>query len=222
VERYRAPTRTPLPRPTRLPPVPELGALQRGARAAEPALAEFTVEVADLAPARDGLGVATFRAATGGDFRWQPLAAAEPRGASALALSVRARRGEEIAVTLASASDLARHGYLNRRVVIAQPGAVVRLSGARHEVRFDLPDGVEQAGPLRLQRVDDRDWLPMEAAPAGLKLQRGARTSLQLGAGRYELQDPLASAAAQVFEVPAQAGAVTLSRSLARAPDGRR
>ena len=125
-------------------------------------------------------------------------------------------------MTLASASDLARHGYLTRRVVVAEPGAVVRLSGAQHEVRFDLPDGVEQAGPLRLQRVDDREWLPMEAAPAGLKLQRGARTSLLLGAGRYELQDPLAPTAAQVFEVPAPAGAVTLSRSLARAPDGRR
>ena len=104
----------------------------------------------------------------------------------------------------------------------ARSPLVPTLRGDVHRVRFDLPEGTEKAGPLLLQRVDDREWLPMEAAPAGLKLQRGARTSLLLGAGRYELQDPLAPTAAQVFEVPAPAGAVTLSRSLARAPDGRR
>lgn len=223
-QRYEAPSRTPLPRPARLAPVPELSALQASAPPDERPLIPLRVEVRDIAAAlrTPNAGVAVFLAATGGDFRWRPLSVSERRDDGAAALSVRAPAGAEYCVTLASASDRARHGYLARRVVVVAPGAIVRLSGALHDVRFDLPDGADQAGPLRLQRIDDRDWLPMQAAPSGLKLRSGTRTVLQLGAGSYELQDPLTPSAAQVFDVPAASGAVMVSAALLRAPGDRR
>jgi len=222
--RYQPPARAALPRPERLAPAPAPDALPRLPWASGPALAEVKVVVYDLDPALQGdaAGIATFLAATGGEFRWRPLADGARRDDGALVFAVRAPLGAELTATLASASDRARHGYLTRRVVTVAPDEVVPLSGARHTVRFDLPEGVEQAGPLRIQRTDDRDWLPLDAAPAGLKLARGRRTSLQLGAGRYELQDPLVADDAQQFEVPAEAGAVIVRRPLARAPGARR
>lgn len=222
--RYEAPARTSLPGPARLTPVPELSALQADPTPSGRAQTQLLVEVRDLDPTlrRGAAGVSTFRAESGADYRWQPLAAGAAAADGAWRFSVRAEVGADLVVTLASASDRARHGYLTRRVVVVEPGATVQLSGARHEVRFDLPQGIDQAGPLRLQRVDDRDWLPMEAAPSGLRLRSGTTTTLRLGAGRYELQDPLAPSAVQPFEVPAPSGAIVLRRPLARAPGDRR
>ncbi|MCK5940869.1 MAG: hypothetical protein KAI24_02770, partial [Planctomycetes bacterium] len=97
---------------------------------------------------------------------------------------------------------------------------VVALDGAVHRVRFDLPTDLDQAGPLRLQRVDDRQWLPMLHATSGLRLRRGVDLTLTLGAGSYELQDPLAPERAQTFELPGTT-AVTVTAALPPARDGR-
>ncbi len=94
------------------------------------------------------------------------------------------------------------------------------LPGAVHRVRLDLPTDHDRAGPLRLQRVDDRQWLPMLHGTAGVTLVRGTELALQLGAGSYELQDALRPELRQRFEVPA-VEVVELSAELARARAGR-
>lgn len=170
-------------------------------------------------------GVATYHTVTGGDFRWYPLDEAIPGQNGGLLFTAQAPNGTELTVTFAVTREHARHGYVDRHVfVVDAPSgkatAIVELDGAVHDVRFDLPDGVEQAGPLRLQRVDDRQWLPMLHSTAGLKLRRGSELTLQLGAGRYELQDPLVPERAQTFAVP-DASAVTVTAALPPARDGR-
>ena len=93
--------------------------------------------------------------------------------------------------------------------------------GLTHKVLFHLPLRVEGAGPLRLTRVDDRQWLLMPDNTSGLTLRRGTETSLQLSPGTYELQDPLAPNRSQQFTVPETTN-VEVTASLTRVRDDRR
>jgi len=170
-------------------------------------------------------GVATFHTVTGGDFRWYPLADGIPGRNGDLLITAQSPTGALLTVTFAATREHARHGYIDRHQleVAASDGRatdVIELDGSLHAVRFDLPNDIEQAGPLRLQRTDDRQWLPMLHTTAGLKLRRGKELTLQLGAGTYELQDPLAPDRTQTFDVPG-ATSVTVTAALPPARDGR-
>ena len=133
--------------------------------------------------------------------------------------------GTRLTVTLARDREHARHGYLDKQVldVTSENGhtaPLVILQGLTHDVQFNLPTNIERAGPMRLQRVDDRQWLQMSHDTSGLTLRRGKVTILELGAGTYELQDPLLPERTQQFTVP-KTTVVEISSTLAPARDNR-
>ena len=203
-----------------LQPLPELQA-QISDRVTVP------IQVTSVAPfLKDAsAGVATFHSLTGGDFRWYPLSEALPGNEHSLLITSDAQVGSQLTITLAAKPEQARHGYLAQTTieVTAANGRatpLVTLHGAAHDVAFNLPANVEQAGPLRLLRIDDQQWLPMLHSTSGLALRRGVTTKLKLGAGTYELQDPLAPERTQQFTVPGSA-VVEVSETLAPARDDR-
>lgn len=176
-------------------------------------------------PLRANGGVATFHRVTGGDFRWHALADADAADDGSLLIHADAVIGSALTVTFAASRAHARHGYLARvdvdvaRHADSGTAAPIALDGSVHRVRFDLPESVDRAGPLRLQRIDDRQWLPMLHSTAGLTLARGTELELELGKGDYELQDPLAPERAQQFAVPGS-DSITIAPELAPARDG--
>tara|TARA_R110002072_G_scaffold4174_5_gene29505 strand:- start:5584 stop:6336 length:753 start_codon:yes stop_codon:yes gene_type:complete len=183
------------------------------------------LNVPTLAGDNAGAGVATFHTLTGGEFRWLPLSEAMRGADNSLLVTADAQLGTRLTVTLASKREHARHGYISKKVldVTTENGSatpIVSLQGQVHDVQFNLPTNVELAGPMRLQRVDDRQWLPMRYDTSGLNLRRGTVTSLKLGAGTYELQDPLLPDRSQQFTVP-ETTTVEVSASLAPARDDR-
>ena len=229
-ERFHLPVRTEIRRPQRLGPVLADGDAEAMASIRAPDAALLPVQVrllgtdVDLRGGR--AGVASFHTETGGDFRWLPVRAAEVGPDGSCVFEVSAREGTQLTVTFAAAREHARHGYIDRELLVVRDAEApepqtVTLSAATHEVVFELPAGVDHAGPLRLQRASDRQWLPMQHATAGIKLRRGERTALELAAGTYELQAPLSSGAPQAFSVPA-ADRVTVSPALARSAAVRR
>ena len=170
-------------------------------------------------------GVATFHTLTGGEFRWLPLSEAMRGEPNSLLVTTNAQLGTRLTVTLASKREHARHGYLAKQIldITSENGRAteqVTLQGLVHDVRFNLPTNVERAGPMRLQRVDDRQWLQMSHDSSGLTLRRGKITSLKLGAGTYELQDPLLPERSQQFTVP-ETTTVEVNSALAPARDDR-
>jgi hypothetical protein len=171
------------------------------------------------------VGVATFHTITGGEFRWYPLSEATRDEGNSLLVTADSQLGTRLTVTLAYRRDHARHGYLAKQIldITSENGSetpLVTLQGQVHNVQFNLPTNTERAGPMRLQRVDDRQWLQMSHDTSGLTLWRGKVTSLQLGAGTYELQDPLLPERSQQFTVP-KTTAVEISSTLAPARDDR-
>lgn len=171
-------------------------------------------------------GLATFHTLTGGDFRWHPLRDSREQADGTRAFQIEARRDTPLTLTFAAERAHARHGYIarERRSMLApasETELVVAMSAVTHSVRLLLPANVERAGPLRLQRVDDRQWLPMLYTTSGIELRRGAETTLQLGAGTYELQAPLAPNQRQTFTVP-DVDVVTVTLGNAPAQSDRR
>lgn len=223
--RYQPPTRAALPQPARLPPVPGLRDELRpppGLRAiADQQSVQIRLEGTSDAQVAAGAGVASFHAETGGDFRWFPLAQTTTAADGAFELATAARSGTALTITFAASRAQARHGYIAR--VQAEAGATnaATLRADVYRVRFDLPEGTEKAGPLLLQRVDDRQWLPMSHSTAGLRLRKGAQLHLELGPGDYELLDPLSPGRAQAFSVP-DAEVVVVSAALTPAAGDRR
>lgn len=171
-------------------------------------------------------GIATFHTATGGGFRWLPLLGATTADDGTVLAKVEAEVGSSLTVTLAASRAHARHGYIARHIldVEATNGTTtakpIRLDGHVHEVVINLPNNVDRAGPLRLQRIDDRRWLPMLHGSSGVTLQSGTITKLRLAAGTYELQDPVAADRRQQFTVPDET-TIEVSSTLAPAGDGR-
>lgn len=171
------------------------------------------------------IGVATFHTITGGEFRWHPLNEATREEDNSLLVTGDSQMGTRLTVTLARDREHARHGYLDKQVldVTSENGhtaPLVILQGLTHDVQFNLPTNIERAGPMRLQRVDDRQWLQMSHDTSGLTLRRGKVTILELGAGTYELQDPLLPERTQQFTVP-KTTVVEISSTLAPARDNR-
>ncbi|HEB53262.1 MAG TPA: hypothetical protein ENI87_08420 [bacterium] len=215
-----------LPRPERLPELPRIRengfATDRRHEVGERSL---TVVLSSVPAVVDPgvAGIATFDSVTGGDFRWFPLVAGEDEDDGSLRMTVTTAVDGPLTITFAAAREHARHGYLSRRRLDADSdaaGAPITLAGETYRVRIDLPPGTDRAGPLRLQRVDDRQWLPMLHSTSGLTLRRGAELVLDLGAGTYELQDPIAPERSQRFDVPGT-DRVEISAALAPARDGR-
>ena len=224
-ERYRPPARTALRRPARLEPVPgirdQLEPPSGLSAVAAPRPVRIRLEGASPAQSAAGAGVASFHTETGGDFRWYPIATATAAADGALEVETAARAGTSLTISFAASRAQARHGYIARAQVEAGATAAATLRGDVHRVRFDLPASVEQAGPLLLQRQDDRQWLPMSHSTAGLRLRKGTQLYLELGAGDYELLDPLSPQTAQTFSVPAT-DVVVVSSELAAAAGDRR
>ena len=186
------------------------------------------VEVQDVPASMDQklAGVATFHTLTGSNFRWMPLSDATPAENGSLQFTMEAPTTSMLTVTLAANREHARHGYISRRTIDVvstsiKTAPLVTLQGLTHKVLFHLPLRVEGAGPLRLTRVDDRQWLLMPDNTSGLTLRRGTETSLQLSPGTYELQDPLAPNRSQQFTVPETTN-VEVTARLTRVRDDRR
>lgn|GEM_PF-3063172 len=182
---------------------------------------------------REVAGIATFHTITGGDFRWRPLSTGKLGPDGEVTFRLEAQRGTPLTITFAAARTHARHGYIDRETLFmrqeeaatgsppAPSEPSVTLSGATYAIKFDLPEGIEQAGPLRLRRVDDQQWLPMLHTTAGIELRQGEPMALQLAAGVYELQAPLTPEKAQSFSVP-DVDTVTVTLGFARAQTDRR
>ncbi|HEX5051556.1 MAG TPA: hypothetical protein VFZ65_07290 [Planctomycetota bacterium] len=199
------------PAPARLDSAPELqrsttpAAVSRAQSGAIP----IVVHVSDLPPSlrNESAGVATFAADTGADFVWTPLASATEAADGSLGLTSWAQGTGETVVTLATSRTTARHAYLARTTI--RPGqrsssnpADVDLRATISNVRFVLPEGADRAGPFRLVRVDDAQWLPMHHTATGITILAKEPQSVLLGAGSYELCDPLADDRRQRFDVP--------------------
>ena len=224
-ERYQPPVRAALPQPARLPPVAGLRDELRpppGLRAiTDQQPVQIRLEGASTSQVAAGAGVASFHAETGGDFRWFPLGQATTAADGAFELTTTARSGTELTITFAASRTQARHGYIARIQAEAGVTSAATLRADVYRVRFDLPEDTENAGPLLLQRVDDRQWLPMSHSTAGLRLRLGAQLHIELGPGKYELLDPLSPSRAQAFSVP-DADVVVVSSAPATAAGDRR
>lgn len=172
--------------------------------------------------AETGLAV---MAETGADFAWIPLADATTAPDGCSIATSKSHAGDKLVVTLATSRAFARHGYLARST------AEVRRdpSGAIAEIPFDvdvttvrlqLPPTARRAGPLQLRRVDDPQWLPLHCSRNGITLIGNSPLDLLLGAGQYELSDPLDPTRRQPFEVPRK-DPIVLSEPLAVLRAGR-
>ena len=152
------------------------------------------------------MGIATFDATSGAEFTWTPLSAGTAQNGDLLVEVTMFGKGERC-VTLATERVFARHGYLVRTSFrIAPPGGAdpeVTLDAAVSAVRFELPPKSRRAGPLRIARLDDSQWLPMDLGTTGLSLTAEGPVTQLLGAGAYELRDPIAPDRVQRFDVPA-------------------
>jgi hypothetical protein len=216
------PVLTEPPRPERLPPAPEFGSAAVPAAAQRPRARPVDVSIrvrgltADLA--KTSAGVAVFDAETGAGFAWAPLADAARADDGSLVLRARTTAIHDICVTAASAREFARHGYFAKTSLAASAASSreVELSVATARVRFLLPDGAERAGPLRLRRLDDPRWMPIESGGTGLTIAPGEESSILLGAGTYEVADPIDDTRSQRFEVPGEPD-VTLDAALTTA-----
>lgn len=206
--------------PERLPASPEFARRAEPATAARERAPAPTIAIRVRALAKEqrtpAMGVATFDATTGAGFVWTPLADASEADGDLLIRTAANGTGERCA-TLATAREFARHGYLARSRFVLPAGAGsavdVVLDATMGTARFELPRGSVRAGPLRLVRTDDPHWLPMENGATGVSLTAPDPTTLLLGAGVYELQDPIAPESRQRFEVPAK-DPIVLSASL--------
>lgn len=221
-QRLMLPELRPPDAPARLPAAPEF---QRRARPANVAMTAERAAVEVLVPEplplvdAHAAGVAIYRADTGAEFQWLPLASAERDATGAVVVRAMARRGQRLLISLAVAPGQARHGYLERREVSVpidgeQP-LRIRLDAVIAAVRFDLPTDAERAGPLRLQRIDDPEWLPMLLDSPCLTLRRGTTSTLHLGRGAYRLCDALDPLRCQRFDVTSDT-AVVVSPDLIR------
>jgi len=176
----------------------------------------------ELLGAETGLAV---MAETGADFDWVPLAETTAAPDGALIATSKSHAGDKLSVTLATSRAFARHGYLARsiaRVKREPAGAIAEIPFDVDvaTVRLQLPPTARRAGPLQLRRVDDPQWLPIHCAPNGITLVGDSPQDLLLGAGQYELSDPLDQAHRQRFEAPSR-DPIVLIESLAVLRAGR-
>lgn len=165
------------------------------ASTAEPVAVSIHVEApADLT----NTAGAALVSADGTHEQWAPFAAmtATPDGRRVVQWDGERQGGT---VTIATSREEARHAYLARYQHDAS--ATMRIDCVAAVVALRPPEGTAAAGPLRLVRIDHPQWLPLAIATAGLYV--GPGTTLLLGAGDYELVDPIDDSKRQRFSVPA-------------------
>ncbi|HEU4419131.1 MAG TPA: hypothetical protein VFT55_09345 [Planctomycetota bacterium] len=171
---------------------------------------DVAIRVSNLPRALHGTetGLAVM-AETGADFDWIPLAETTAAPDGSLIATSKSRAGDKLVVILACSRAFARHGYLARCVtqVRREP------AGALAEIPFDLdvttvrlqlPPAARRAGPLQLRRVDDPQWLPLHCCGSGITLVGDSPLDLLLGAGQYDLSDPLDPTRRQRFVAPSK------------------
>lgn len=165
-------------------------------------------------------GVAVFAPTTGARLAWHPLADAtvSPDG---LVIELTPPSAPFV-VTVAPDEASAEHGYLARATL--DPRGNIRdfsMTAPVVRVRLVTANG-RPAGPFQLVRVGARDWLAQGAAAGGLRLDDGSVT-LVLGAGDYEVVDPIRSAVRQRFTAKTEGDGtpieVTLTARLTRPRD---
>jgi len=199
--------------PARLAPAPEFARFAAPAtfQRPMPVTAEVAIRVRGLPAAlrTPDMGIATFDAITGAGFAWTPLGDAA-NGTDDVVVRAAAHGTCEQSVVLATQRAFARHGYLARTRFTPTRGTAgdVVLDSVVSATRFELPKGAARCGPLRLVRVDDPQWLPMENGTTGVVLTGTKPLMLLLGAGTYELQDPIDPTKSQRFDVPTNATVV--------------
>jgi hypothetical protein len=166
----------------------------------------------------DAAGLGVMPASGGGNLVWLPFGAASAR--EPLELPFTLPEAGDVIVTVAATRAFATHGYLTRQTVtVPTGGGLVPIDVDAAEVALHLPAATPHGVLLQLVRIDDPHWLPLAFAPSGLLLAPGAPRRLWLGAGGYELRDPLDPERRQSFAVPGPA--VAVNAELARARGGR-
>lgn len=213
-----------VPPPTRLAPDPDLR------REAVPA----SVVVAPQEPVRlaialqnlpgfldpDVAGVALFATETGADFRWLPLSACR----AGAVLEATSTVVGSLTITVATSREHARHGYLVRKAHrfgrARHEVETLPLDAAAQRVQFVLANATHAAGPLQIRRIDDPSWQASDVAPTGLCCRGKDAVEVTLGAGNYELVDPIEPSIRQQFTVPAPSP-VQITGALSRPAAGR-
>ncbi len=225
--RFVTPGLAPPPAPERLLPAPEFARTATGAthQEAVPRVAvPLRLRNATAVLRQAGAGVALYRADTGGDFTWVPLAGAVAHdGVVELAPAVRSRG--EFVVTVAAGPRFARHGYIARGSLRIAGGATppveidaVEIDANAAEITFVLPPRQPRVGPFRLVRAGDPQWAAMQPVCAGMMIGGEGSPPLLLGFGTYELIDPLVPERRQAFVVAAPAKVeISAAMAVARA-----
>lgn len=200
--------------PERLPAAPPHGPAEASSLTSRPPVRGFAIPirvqgVPDELRADRGAGIATFQAETGADFTWSPLSAATAGADGSLLVTTTAFARGEIVITLASDRRFARHGYVARRSLVPPASgvttALVDFPVQTGTVLLRLREPAASTTSMRLLRRDDPLWLPMQQGGSGLVLPVGGELRLLLGAGDYELQDPLDATRRVQFSVPSAA-----------------
>lgn len=213
------PPTTSLPAPDRLLADPELRHRAMPASVAmdprEPSRIAIALRNVPAGLDRAVAGIALFASDTGADFVWTPLAAL---GADDTLATTTPIVGS-VTITLARDQAFARHGYLARTTHTFSrsrgPLTALPFECGAASVRLTVDNPQHVAGPLRLRRVDDPLWNASDAAPLGITVRGKAEVELVLGAGDYELEDPVDPARRQRFRVPA-AAPVQINAALSR------
>lgn len=162
-------------------------------------------------------GIAVFLPVTGALFDWQPLPADRGADTDTIDLAIQAP-AREVLLTLAPSAACARHSYFAQTTADFTKSERATFTLELATVEFSTQD-VDHTGPLQLRRLGHPEWHPSGAAAAGLRLTRNA-TPLLLGAGDYELVDPVRPKIRQAFTVPT-AAPIVLDADLAL-PRGRK
>jgi hypothetical protein len=212
-----------VPAPARLPADPTLRRepVPASVAAAPKSAMRLSIALQNVPPGLDPAtaGVALFATDTGAEFQWLPLSACRDGAVLEAATTVVG----SLTATLATDRGHARHGYLAQKTQTFarahRQGETLILDAASQTVRFELANTAHRAGPLALRRVDDPNWQASTAAPTGLQCRGKEAVEVLLGAGVYELADPIDAALVQRFTVPSPAP-ITIREGLSRPATG--
>ncbi|MFY9344113.1 MAG: hypothetical protein WAT39_16605, partial [Planctomycetota bacterium] len=152
---------------------------------------------------------------------WLPWRGTGSATSDAVVLTAQLAEAGDHVFHLALSPESGAHGYLTRQTLACSAAtATVAIDAAVVEATFRLPAGAQRSALLLLARPDDPHWIPIGTLPSGLELTAGGARRLWLGAGAYELFDPLSPERRQSFTIPGDADLV-LSANLAAPRAGR-